>query len=199
MASGEARARYLAILRDGVADPRVRAEFVEGLRGFEPGEVKAILAEHARGDASYDTRVAAIEVLAAMKAKDQADAFVELVEYPSHADQVRNAAIAALAALDDARGLDPAMAYSVFGYSDRSRAQTIQALGKLAHHDADKAVPFLIAMLDDPERRAVNAAGDALAEIGDKRATGTIRAISQSSPDPRLRSRAEGWLKKLDK
>ncbi len=198
MASGEARARYLAILRDGVADPRVRADMVEGLRGFEPGEVKPLLAETARSDPSYATRVAAIEVLAGFKAKDQADAFVELVEYPSHADQVRNAAIAALAALDDARGLAPAMAYSVAGYSDRSRAQTIHALGKLAHHDADTAVPFLIALLDDPERRAVNSAGDALAEIGDKRATGTIRAISQSSPDPRLRARAEGWLKKLE-
>jgi aminopeptidase N len=199
LGSGDARARHLAILREGVADPRVRAGLVEGLRGFPPEDVKEMLAEFAANDPSYDTRVAAIEILAAMKSKAHADLFLELVEYPSHADQVRNAAIRALAALDDTRGLAPAMTYSAPGYSDRSRAQTIGAVGTLAKHDPETAIPFLLALLDDPEHRAVHAAGAALAETGDKRAAGVIRAISQSSRDPRLRAQAAEWLKKLDK
>ena len=41
------------------------------------------------------------------------------------------------------------------------------------------------------------AAASALADIGDDRAVEPLTAMSQSHRDPEMRSRAEGWLKRL--
>jgi HEAT repeat protein len=109
----------------------------------------------------------------------------------------------ALADLDDSRGLDLGIQYSAYGYMDRARPAAIKAVGKLAHHDPDRAVGYLITLLDDPERRTVSAAGDALATTGDERAIEplravSVRAVSEAHPNARLRRQAERWLKKLE-
>ena len=74
----------------------------------------------------------------------------------------------------------------------------IDAIGKLAEHDQDKAVEVLLALLTDPESRSVRAAGSALADVGDERAIEPIKAMSESNPNPQLRESAEKWLKKLE-
>ena len=84
-----------------------------------------------------------------------------------------------------------------FEERNRARPDAIDAIGKLAKHDNDKAVEVLLALLTDPERRAVQAAGSALADVGDDRAIEPIKAMSESSTNPQLRESAEKWLKKL--
>ncbi len=196
-ASAQVKDELLAIVKSNVAEARVRSNLVEKLRKYDKEKVVDVLTGFARNDPSYATRVAAIEGLAALKANDAADLIVELVDFRSQSDQVRQAALRALVDLDDQRGLDLAMKYSAYGYMDRSRPTAINCVGKLAKHDKEKAVPFLLALLNDQEGRSVNAAGAALADVGDDRAIDPIRAISQTSRDPELRERAEDWLKKL--
>ncbi len=70
-------------------------------------------------------------------------------------------------------------------------------MGNLAEHDPDRAIPFLIALLDDPEWRTVGAAGKALADTGDERAVEPIRAMSESHLSERRREMAKEWLETL--
>jgi aminopeptidase N len=197
LGSPEARAELLAIATDGVAEAKVRVNVVRALRDLDAEDVTDLLAAAATGDESYAVRVSAIRGLASLEADEHADAIAELVRFDSQHDQVRSAALAALADLDDARGLDLAIEYSAFGWCDRSRPRAIDAIAELAHHDRDRAVEVLLAYLEDPERRAVRAAGAALAEIGDERGLPPLEAMADSHPSPRLRDSAEGWVKKI--
>ena len=199
LGSVQARETLLEVIRDGIDDPRVRANAIKTLKGYEAEEVTALLAEVAGGDPSYATRVAAIETLVELEAADQADLIVELVGFSSQHDEVRSAALKALGDLDDPRGLDLGIQYAAYGYMDRARPRAIAAVGKLVEHDPDRVIPFLIALLDDPERRTVRAAGKALADSGDERAVEPIKAMSESHPSERRRDMAEKWLETLTK
>ena len=194
-----ARTTLLDIARAGVDDPKVRVTLVESLEEFEPEEVTALLADIASHDPSYATKSAAVTMLAHHEVTEYADLIADLVHYPSQHDQVRSAALRALADLDDERGLDLGIEYSAYGYMDRARPAAVAAIGKLAHYDPDRAVPYLIALLGDPERRTVNAAGSALVEADDERAIAPISAIAETTPNPRLRKSAEKWLEELEK
>lgn len=195
--SAEARHALLAMATQGVGEARVRSELVEQLRNFEKDKVLEALTRFANTDPSYEVRVQAIAALAHHKAGDRADAIVELAKFESQHDKVRSAALRALATLDDKRGLDLGMQYAAYGHVDRSRPTAIDTVAKLAKHDKDRAVEFLLELLSDPESRSRSAAGSALAEIGDARAIEPIRAIAQSSRDPSMRQRAERWLTQL--
>jgi HEAT repeat protein len=197
LGSTEAKDTLLKIVKDGVPEARVRSTLIEKLAKYEKDVVGDLLAEVAANDASYGTRVAAIEALASLKASDKADVIVQLVDFPSQHDQVRNAALRALASLDEPRGLELAIKYSAYGYVDRSRPTAVNVINRLAKHDRDAAVTHLIALLNDPESRTVSAAGSALAEIGDNRAAPAIRAMAESHRDPAMKRRAEGWLRRL--
>ena len=183
----------------GVEDARVRETLITKLQKLEADEVVEVLADTAANDPSYATRVAAIEGLAHHEAAEHADLIIELVEFQSQHDQVRRAALTALGKLDEVGGLDPAIQYAAYGYMDRARPAAVEAIGKLAHHDQDRAVEFLLDLLDDPEPRTVRAAGAALAEVGDERAIEPLRALAQTHPNPRFRKDAEKWVEKLEK
>ncbi|MHC4272193.1 MAG: M1 family aminopeptidase [Planctomycetota bacterium] len=188
----------LTAAKTGVADARVRAKLIRTLKGMEAEGVIELLAEVAGTDPSYATRAAAIEALAHHQATEHADLIAELVHVPSQHDQVRNAALAALADLDDPRGLDLGIMYSSYGYPNRSRPAAIAAVGRLSHHDPIRAVGYLIALLDDPERRTVTAAAAALADTGDRRAVEALRALRETHPTQRVRREAQRLLKKLE-
>lgn len=197
LGSSEAKDALLAIVKTGVTEARVRSNLVEKLRKYDKEKVVDLLVQFADTDESYATRVAAIEGLAALKAGDRADLIVTLVEFKSQHDQVRNAALEALADLDDPRGLELAMKYAAYGYMDRARPTAIRTIGKLSKHDKDKAVTYLLVLLNDPEGRTRNAAGSALADIGDERAIEPIKAMAETNRDPEVKRRADEWLKKL--
>ncbi len=195
--SEQATAELLALATDGVDEVKVRSSIVGKLTGLDKADVVELLAKIAGNDPSYATRIAAIDALAHHEAADHADLIAELVDFPSQHDRVRQAALRALAKLDDARGLDLGMKYAGFGHMDRARPTAIETIGKLAEHDNDKAVDYLLELLHDPERRAVRAAGAALADIGDERAIAPIQAMAESHPDPQLRESAAEWLNEL--
>lgn len=195
--SPEAKDALLAIVKDGVTEARVRSGLVDRLRRFEKDQVAELLVKFASSDPSYDTRVAAIEGLASLKVTEQTDLIAQLVEFKSQHDKVRNAALRALADLDDPRSLDLAIKYAAYGHVDRSRPTAIGIVGRAAKHDKDRAVNTLLALLNDPEPRSISAAGNALVTLRDDRAIEPIRAMSQTHRDPVFRTRAEGWLTRL--
>lgn len=196
-ASPAAKEALLAIAKSNLAEAKVRSQVVEKLREYPKEQVVELLADFASKDPSYATRVAAIEGLAKLKAADKADGIAALVDFPSQHDQVCNAALRALADLDDKRGLDLAMRCAAYGHIDRARPAAIDVVGRLAKHDKDKAVMFLIGLLHDPESRTAGAAAGALADIGDDRALQPLEEMSKTHPDPDMRKRMEGALKRL--
>jgi len=195
--SAPAKDEILRLLDEGIDESRVRSTLINTLRDFEADRVVERLARYADKDESYACRVAAVRGLAAHEAKDHADLIAELVHFESQHDQVRNAALDALAELEDERGLKLAMDYARYGNMDRSRPDAIEVIGKLAHHDHDAAVEYLIGLLDDPEPRSRRSAMAALADLGDERAEELLEAIADSDPDPRMRERAERYLERL--
>jgi aminopeptidase N len=195
--SHEAKATILALADERIDDARIRVNVIEALGDRERAEVEDRLVAAASADASYAVRAAAIGALAKLKAKERADLIAELVHFPSQSDRVREAALEALAEFDDARGLDLGMQYGAYGYMDRSRPTAIQVVGKLAHHDPDRAVPWLISLLDDPCGRPARAAGRALAGTGDERAEAPLRAMAETHRDPGVREQASAWLTTL--
>jgi aminopeptidase N len=199
LASQQARDRVISLAESQVADARVRDDLVRALRGFELDVVDELLADYARNDASYDVRIEAINALAALKAVGQADLIVELVPVPSQHDQVRQAALRALAALDDPRGFELAKQYSAYGMMDRSRAAAVECIGKLGRHQPDDACAYLISLLDDAEWRTAQAAARALAELGDERGVAPLQRLSQTHQDQRYRATVAELLASLNK
>jgi len=163
----------------------------------------------ARQDPSYDCRALAIERIASIEAKADAqmrdpataELVAAMVATPSHAEKIRMAAIEALAALKDARGLDAAIEASRFGMPDRVRPRAIGLVGRMggALDEAARAraIAALLPLLDDPERRSLLAAGAALADLKATEARPRIAALAESGPTW-ARDDAKGWLAKLD-
>jgi aminopeptidase N len=198
LGSTQAKEALVSIAKKGVSEARVRSTLTEKLERIDKEQAVLILADLAKNDQSYATRVAAIQGLAHHKANEHADLIVELVDFASQNDQVRNAALRALSDLDESRGLELAIKYSAYGYVDRSRPRAIDCVGRLAKHDKEKAVEFLVKLLDDPESRAVGAAGSALADLRVASARDRFRSMSESHRDPGMRERAADWLKQMD-
>jgi aminopeptidase N len=196
--SSEAREGLLAIAKEDIAEARVRRTVVESLRKLPKESAVELLAAYAARDASYAVRAAAIEGLVHFEAKEHANLVADLVGFPSQHDDVRQAALGALAEFDDSRGLDLGMTYAAYGHMDRSRPAAIDAVGKLAKHDHDRAVMFLLSLLDDPEARAVRAAARALADIGDERALTPLTAMANTHRSERMREHAADCLKTLE-
>ncbi len=197
--SDEARAEVLAVLDGGIEDARVRVNLVRALSSYDLEEVGDRLADFAGNDPSYMTRAAAINGLAKLEAKDHADLLIDLVDFESQHDDVRRAALSALADLDDPRGLDLAIRYAAYGHMDRSRPTAIRAIADLAEHDRDRAVDVLLGLLDDPMSRPARAAGGAIADLGDERAKAPLERMKETHPDPGRREAAGGWLETLEK
>jgi HEAT repeat protein len=55
----------------------------------------------------------------------------------------------------------------------------------------------LIAWLDDPERGARRASGEALAQLKSKDALPRLEAMAKSDPDSDMREAASGWVKRI--
>ncbi|MHC5005521.1 MAG: M1 family aminopeptidase, partial [Planctomycetota bacterium] len=198
LGSEAARTALRRLVEAEVADARVRSELTRSARGLEKQDVLDVLVRRAGEDESYATRVAAIDALASHQATEHADLIAELVHYDSQHQQVRGAALRALARLEDPRGLDLAMQYAAFGNEDRARSTAIGVIADLAEHDRERAATFLLELLDDPEQRARRAAIRALGAIGDERARDPLRAIADSHRDPAFRATAERALQRME-
>ena len=106
-------------------------------------------------------------------------------------------AVEGLANLDDVRALDAALKYGAYGNPDRSRGTAIRAASKLAHHDRDRVIAWLLPMLSDPHRRPWRSAGSALAELKEEKAIEPLERIAASHPDPDRRSAATAWIEEI--
>ncbi|MBX3356013.1 MAG: HEAT repeat domain-containing protein [Phycisphaeraceae bacterium] len=197
----EALAKLIDLFDRGEADPRVRLALVRALQKQPKDDAAERLEKVALHDRSYQCRAAAASILGSIKASDRAEVLLTLTKQPSHQERIRGAAIEALVAIEDLRAIEPALALAARGNFDRARPDAIRALAKLGgmaeSADRDRIIQALLPMLDDPERRSRDAAGEALATLRATEATDRLQAIASSDRDPGRRERAERWLRAI--
>lgn len=116
-------------------------------------------------------------------------------------DQLRQAALEALAMLDRSEGLSPASQLARPGALNRTRGRAIQTLGALARHDQPRVTQEIIGYLRDPEARSRRAAAEALSGIASPEALSALDAFAGSWPEPgearRVRRLADSLRAKL--
>lgn len=161
------------------------------------GRVVNMLREAAAGDKSTRVRAAALRSLGDLKAAAGLDVMLASTRVESQDDELRQAALDAMAAADLPEGLGAAMTLAKPGVLTRTRANAVSVIGRLAKHNPDEAEKALIGYLGDYELRVVRAAGDALAEMGSTKAVETIDAMVLSPRSDETKWMAEAWLKSI--
>jgi len=195
MQRDEARDILLAALADAnlLAEHRVRAAAALALGRYRGERVVSALLPLARKDVTYTVEAAATEALGK---QEPADAVVEVLlancRKASHKDQIRQAAVQALAELDEVRGIAPAMELAAYGSPCLSRPAGIKALGRLGRIEGqqEKVRKFLVPLLRDRQERSVWATIDALAQLADRQAVPALQALADSSAWPPFREAA---------
>ncbi len=124
---------------------------------------------------------------------------IAAADVESQSDVVRQAALDAMADLDESRGLAVAIRYAQPGILSRTRPVAVAAIAKLARHNRPTALASLGMLLSDRERRTSQAAGEALVRIKDPAAVPLIQALQQTARAPVDRERMQSWLDALSK
>jgi aminopeptidase N len=178
-----------------VAEPKTRRAAVIALGQYRDDRAAATLLRFAASDPSYNVEASATEALGAQD--PTAAVIAQLVANTkkiAYRDQVRSAAINALAALGAPEGIDPAMAAAAYGQPFRLRPSAVAALGKIgaalpANDEQRKAIRmFLVKAMNDDLDRVSVAAIRALGEMGDAKALPDLQKFADSSAMPnRLR------------
>lgn len=205
--SPESQAAVLRLFDAGCADARVQAALVAALAtcakaDAQPRMAKLLAPAGQGGTASYAVRAAALDGLVAIDAAEELALVRTQVAYPSHAERVSLAALKALQKWGQAEDVPAVKARAALGVLDRARPEAVETLAAIAPRlqpDARREVEvFVLALLDDPETRTANAAGQALATMKCKEALPRLRAMAEKHADPAQRSRAERWVKSIE-
>ena len=117
----------------------------------------------------------------------------------SQHDRVRQGALEALGDMDAKEGVAVVIRHALPGAYNRTRPIAIEALRKLAHHDPEAAYKILAGLLSDRERRTWESAGDALAKLGDPRASDDFQKLAAAKHDGPDKKKIQGWEEQLSK
>lgn len=159
--------------------------------------IKPFLIDRATSDRSLRVRAAAVGAIGDMGAVDQIGLVLAAASQESQHDALRQAALRALARLDQPEGLSVAIQYAQPGAFNRTRPGAISAVVDLAHHDPDAAFHALAPLVSDRESRASSAAGRALVRLGDPRGLPVLEARLAACRDARDREQVQGWIDEL--
>lgn len=176
-----ARDLLLAAIEAGIRDPRVRRPALDAIARYRDPQVAQLLLRYAKGDESYAVEAAASRGLGGQEATGEiVEALLVNAKKRSRDDQVRLAAIDALASLGDGRAFSAAMELARYGERAPSRPSGIHALAQLDLDDEqhEAARELLVSLLDDPQEGAVNAAIAALGELGDEEAIPALEKLA---------------------
>jgi HEAT repeat protein len=205
MQTDDARDILLNALKEKrtLADPWVRRVAVSALGWYRDEKVVATLIRCATEDGSNSVEGDALKGLGNQDPTDEiVETVAAAVSRPELNQWARQAAVEALAKLDDPRGLELAMAMARYGAPYRSRRTGIWATGKLGAIDddtRDRVRPFLESLLKDRHKRAVDTTIDALVEIGDKKSIPALQTFRESSAPENQRDHARRAIDEINK
>jgi aminopeptidase N len=122
---------------------------------------------------------------------------ISAADTESQHDRVRQGALQALGDLGASEGLAVAIRYALPGTYNRTRPIAMNAVVKLARHDPASSFRVLTMCLRDRERRAWEAAGEALVQLGNPAALEHFETLLEEKRDERDRARIRRWISQL--
>ncbi len=159
-----------------------------------------VLANVAARDESYGVRGAAVRALGSMKATRHLPVVLAALTVESQNDQIRQAALQAVADMDERAGFDAVLEYTRPGWYSRTRPDAVEAVAKLAKHDPERAYTTMVDLLNDSEGRTAQSAGAALVTIKDPRGVAVLEEYVQTQRkkgDESSAKAGERWVKSL--
>jgi aminopeptidase N len=175
--------------------PKVRRAVVSAVgRWRTPAAADAIVGM-ARKDVSYLVEAEAARSLGKTRQASGFDTLVDLLERDSWADVVRTGALDGLGASRDERAIPHLVARTRYGHSPRVRRGAILALPKLTQDRKVREV--LEDLLDDTDPLLRLDVARALADLGDAKSAGALRARLEVETDARARRRMRESLRDL--
>ena len=187
---------------DGIEHHKVRASAVKALGEYRHPTVVATLIRFAKQDATYTVEAEASEGLGRQSPTDEiVEVLLANTRKTSGRDEIANAAVKALAQLDDPRGVDPAIALAAYGAPVFGRPAAITALGQLGQRRSvrDRVRAVLLDLINDPMFRSQVAALNALGELGDEKAIPALQAFVNGSAPEERRDLAKRAIDKIAK
>lgn len=170
------------------------------LRSF----VSRTLAARAASDDSLRVRCAAVRGIGTLKLSEHEGLVREAIQVSSQSDDMRQAGLAALAAIRTGDAMDVMIAFTQEGSDNRTRGAAIELIGKLADKDAEpaareKGIKALAALLSTRSARPRFAAADALADTGDPSVIAHLQAAEQAAHAPELAARFRQQRERVEK
>ena len=195
--------------------PQLRATLTESIAVAPIDQALPRLQSVLEQDAGYAPRIAAAAGCARLGGVDFPDqravitqnaeiraGLGKMLNVSTPNERMRSAALDAIGALNLMEFAQQAKQLAAIGHVERFRPTAIATFADLAPPTSDamgraQVVTQLIALLDDPEPRAKESAGKALASMRATEALIRIDAIAKGDRDESTRERAAGWAKKI--
>ncbi|HSO34488.1 MAG TPA: M1 family aminopeptidase [Labilithrix sp.] len=177
------------------AHPKVRRAVVEALGRFRTTAAVDALKPRALRDESYLVEAEAARALGKTRQSSAYDVLLDVMDRPSWADAIAAGAIAGLASLRDDRALPHLYARTRYGHASRVRRAAALAIPKLSTDR--RAREHLEDLLDDSDPIVRIDVVLALADLGDARSRGPLRARGEVDLDPRVRRRIREVVRDL--
>jgi aminopeptidase N len=178
-----------------IAHAKVRRAVVDALGRFRTTAAVEALKPKALRDESYLVEAEAARALGRTRQAAAYDVLLDVMDRPSWADVISSAALDGLAALRDDRALPHLYARTRYGHPSRVRRAAALAIPKLTSDR--RAREHLEDMLDDSDPIVRIDVVRALADLGDARSRGALRARAEVDLDPRVRRRIREVVRDL--
>jgi aminopeptidase N len=186
-----------ALADDMPGDPRVRTPLLRALATTSDSDQDVVqkLELAMKRDRSYSARAAVLQGLAESKSDLAFPLALDALNVDSQHDQIRQAALIALAVQPRTEAIDAVLPFIESGVFTRTRQSAAESLGKLAPADPERVVQALAALLNDSEPRTVRAAGEALSRINSSEARQALENYAARARSAVERFQAATWLK----
>ncbi|MBL8878391.1 MAG: HEAT repeat domain-containing protein [Phycisphaerales bacterium] len=191
-----------------IADHKVRNAAIGALGRYRDRRVAETLVRFANKDTTYTVEATATGGLGnQLYSPAIREVLLQNAAKPSHGDSIRETAIRVLAGFEDPAAMDAAMKLAAYGQPDRGRPTGIDALARIARRfDRDKSEDrakrravreLLVALLNDPETRSIDAAIGALGTLGDEEAIGALELVAGSAAPAGRRNAARDAVNRI--
>ncbi len=175
--------------------PKVRRAVVAALGRFRTTAAVVALKPRALRDESYLVEAEAARSLGKTRREEAFEVLLDVMDRASWSDVIAAGAIDGLAALRDDRALPHLYARTRYGHSSRVRRAAALAIPKLATDR--RAREHLEELLEDSDPILRMDVVRALADLGDARSRGALRARGEVDLDARVRRRIKEALRDL--